>query len=32
MLYPITYAPVNHNYLTLGEIAGCAFSDGKEIK
>lgn len=31
-LKPITYDPVNHNYLTLGEIVGCAFSDGKEIK
>ena len=29
---PITYDPVNHNYLTLGEVAGKAFSDGKKLK
>ena len=30
-LRPITYDPVNHKYLTLGEIAGTAFSDGKSL-
>ena len=30
-LHPITYDPVNHKYLTLGEIAGTAFSDGKSL-
>ena len=30
-LKPITYDPVNHKYLTLGEIAGTAFSDGKSL-
>ena len=29
---PITYDPVNHYYLTLGEVAGKAFSDGKKLK
>ncbi|MCQ2583109.1 MAG: flavin reductase [Treponema sp.] len=29
---PITYDPVNHNYITLGQIAGKAFSDGKKIQ
>ena len=31
-LCPITYDPVNHNYLTLGEKVGKAFSDGKKLK
>ena len=31
-LNPITYDPVNHAYLTLGEKVGNAFSDGKKIK
>ena len=30
-LNPITYDPVNHAYLTLGEKVGNAFSDGKKI-
>lgn len=30
-LEPITYDPVNHNYIKLGEIAGKAFSDGKKL-
>lgn len=30
-LKPITYDPVNHNYITLGEIAGKAFEEGKKI-
>ncbi|MBR5233310.1 MAG: flavin reductase family protein [Clostridia bacterium] len=29
---PITYDPVNHNYLTLGRVAGKAFCDGKKLK
>lgn len=31
-LSPITYDPVGHGYYTLGEKAGNAFSDGKQIK
>ena len=29
---PITYDPVNHTYVTLGETVGHAFSDGKRLK
>ncbi len=29
---PITYDPVNHNYLTLGKAVGKAFCDGKKLK
>ncbi len=29
---PITYDPVNHDYLTLGEKVGKAFSDGVKLK
>ena len=28
----ITYDPVNHNYIKLGDVVGKAFSDGKKIK
>ncbi len=28
---PITYDPVNHDYLTLGKAVGKAFSDGKKL-
>lgn len=31
-LQPITYDPVNHTYLKLGEKVGNAFSDGKLLK
>ena len=31
-LQPITYAPVNHHYLALGEKVGLAFQDGKALK
>lgn len=31
-LQPITYDPVNHEYLTLGTVAGKAFSEGKALK
>ncbi|MBR5231972.1 MAG: flavin reductase family protein [Clostridia bacterium] len=31
-LDPISYDPVHHAYLTLGEKAGNAFSDGKKLK
>ena len=31
-LRPITYDPVNHDYLVLGEKAGNAFSDGLKLK
>ena len=31
-LDPITYDPVAHTYLALGEVVGKAFSDGKKIK
>ncbi len=30
-LCPITYDPVNHKYLALGEIVGQAFAEGKKI-
>ena len=29
---PITYDPVGHTYRTLGDVAGKAFSDGKQLK
>lgn len=29
---PITYDPVNHNYLILGKSVGKAFCDGKKLK
>lgn len=31
-LQPITYDPVNHNYIVLGEKAGNAFADGEKLK
>lgn len=31
-LRPITYDPVHHDYLVLGEAAGKAFCDGKKLK
>lgn len=31
-LNPITYDPVNHYYITLGEVVGNAFKEGKKIK
>lgn len=31
-LHPITYDPINHHYIALGEVAGNAFSDGKKLK
>ena len=31
-LQPITYDPVNHHYLALGEKVGLAFQDGKTLK
>ena len=31
-LRPITYDPMNHNYLVLGEKVGQAFHDGKQLK
>ena len=31
-LKPITYDPVNKNYIQLGKIVGKAFFDGKKIK
>ncbi len=31
-LRPITYDPVHHDYLVLGETVGKAFSDGKKLK
>ena len=30
-LRPICYDPVNHTYISLGDIAGNAFSDGKKL-
>lgn len=29
---PITYDPVNHHYIALGEKVGNAFSDGKKLR
>jgi flavin reductase (DIM6/NTAB) family NADH-FMN oxidoreductase RutF len=31
-LQPITFDPVSHRYLALGEIAGQAFHDGLKLK
>lgn len=31
-LRPITYDPINHHYIELGEVVGKAFSDGKKLK
>ena len=31
-LQPITYAPMNHHYLVLGEKVGQAFHDGMKLK
>ena len=31
-LKPITYDPIHHHYLVIGEKAGNAFSDGKALK
>ena len=31
-LRPITYDPVNHRYYALGDVAGNAFSDGKNLR
>lgn len=31
-LQPITYDPVNHYYIELGEVAGHAFKDGQKLK
>ncbi|MBQ7876194.1 MAG: flavin reductase family protein [Clostridia bacterium] len=29
---PITYDPIHHNYIALGEVVGKAFNDGKKLK
>lgn len=31
-LKPITYDPVNHKYIQLGDIVGTAFQDGKALR
>ena len=31
-LRPITYDPINHHYIELGNVVGNAFSDGKRLK
>lgn len=31
-LRPITYDPINHHYIELGEVVGNAFSSGKKLK
>lgn len=31
-LRPISYDPVNNTYLSMGEVVGQAFSDGKKLK
>ena len=30
-LRPITYDPINHHYIELGEVVGNAFADGKKL-
>lgn len=30
--HPITYDPMNHHYISLGEKVGNAFSDGKQLQ
>lgn len=32
LLKPITFDPINHHYLILGEKVGNAFADGKKLK
>ena len=32
LLKPITYDPIHHKYLIIGEEVGKAFSDGKKLK
>ena len=29
--HPIVFDPFNHTYMTLGEVVGAAFSDGKKL-
>ena len=31
-LKAITYDPVNHTYIQLGQVVGKAFSDGKKLR
>ncbi len=31
-LRPITYDPIHHHYIALGEVVGNAFSEGKKLK
>lgn len=31
-LRPIAYDPVNHTYLSMGDVVGQAFTDGKKLK
>lgn len=31
-LRPVTYDPINHHYIELGDVVGNAFSDGKSLK
>ena len=31
-LRPITYDPIDHHYIELGEVVGNAFADGKKLK
>ncbi|MBQ1629613.1 MAG: flavin reductase [Treponema sp.] len=31
-LKPVTYDPVNHKYIQLGQVVGTAFQDGKALK
>ena len=31
-LRPITYDPISHHYIELGDIVGNAFADGKRLK
>lgn len=32
LLKPITYDPVGHKYIGLGNVVGQAFSDGNSLK
>jgi flavin reductase (DIM6/NTAB) family NADH-FMN oxidoreductase RutF len=31
-LRPIAYNPVNHTYMSMGDVVGNAFSDGAKLK
>jgi len=31
-LHPITYDPINHHYIELGDVVGSVFADDKALK